>query len=149
MFLAPIKLPFNFKRTQSDVVSFSLPRSCAACISGDARPPVVLRREGMGRRRRPIKNLTRWCRQYKHCRGQGSRSFSAQAQAVSYLSTGHEIRAQRTANKKNKYEEQRQTGENDLPSLPFNPSNPSCGDFQTLPDCGSWEELVFFFVTNG
>jgi hypothetical protein len=70
-----------------------------ACISGDARPPVVLRREGMERMGSLITNLTRWYRHHKHHTGQRSQSFSAQAQAVSFLLTGHEVGAQRTANK--------------------------------------------------
>jgi hypothetical protein len=52
--------------------------------------------EAFDQTKSPITNRTRWYRLRADHRGQKAQSFSAKAQAVSFLLTGHEVRAQRT-----------------------------------------------------
>jgi hypothetical protein len=58
----------------------------------------------------PVTNRTRWYRHHADHRGQKAQSFSAQAQAVSFLLTGHEVRAQRTTKQEARERERRSKG---------------------------------------
>jgi hypothetical protein len=99
-----------------------------------------------------ITNLTRWYRQHANHRGRRAQSFSAQAQAVSFLLTGHEVKAQRTTKQEARERERGRKIEREKtnsPSLPFYSSYPPGGNLQALPDCRGREKLVFLLVTDG